>query len=171
MVNTEFRFEANLFGFEFEVHNSGNLIISLYNFEKTKNFSLIEELKIGSWTFNVSIGRNKVILDKFLTVPKGSMILIDSLSTSKLILEKDMFGFKSDLIIDGQRFLKPDDLKNSYFLFKCLIDTSFYISNIKITKYFQHPGQYELQLGSNIQKFQVNYCKFLKFFEIQYDPI
>ena len=166
LVNTEFKFEAYLLGFEFEVSNSGILIVSLYNFGQNESNGLQKENQIGIWHIKTSFGINKITLEQALKVPKGSMIVIDSRSTSKIILNIESFNYKSDLIISDNRLMRPNKYRNSYFSFKCLIDKKFYLSNLKITKFFQYPKIYKVQLGSSIQHYAVNYRK--KFFLIKF---
>ncbi|RNA05799.1 polycystic kidney disease 1-like 2 [Brachionus plicatilis] len=162
LVNSEFKFQANLVGFEFEVYNSGTLIVCLYILDQNETLSLREENRLGIWYLEASFGLNKIILDKPLKAPKGSMIFIDSESTSKIIIDDSSDGYRSDLIISAGHFTRPNQYKNAYFSFKCLTDVSFYLSNLKIAKFFQQPGSYELQLDSNIQKFAVNNHKNLE---------
>lgn len=157
LVNTEFKFEAYLLGFEFEVSSSGTLIVCLYNFGQNESNSLQKENQLGIWHIKTSVGINKINLEQALKVPKGSIIVIDSRSTSKIVL--GMESYKSDLIISGDRLIRPNKYENSFFSFKCLIDTKFYLSDLKITKYFQYPKMYKIQLDSKIQHYVVYYRK------------
>ncbi|RMZ93696.1 hypothetical protein BpHYR1_019699, partial [Brachionus plicatilis] len=141
--NSEFKFDANLVGFEFFSVGSGQIEIKV----KTPDINQT----ITSWLINTSPGHNKIFNPYPLFFPKHSQIIVNFVSSSKIPLEKSLFY--EDFIFNGTSYVP---LKNRNFLFKALIDTGFYFGSINFTKQYDFATDHIIRIGSTEQKFTVS---------------
>lgn len=104
-----------------------------------------------SWQYDISVGFNEFYLNIPVQVEKGSIIIIDTLS-SALTIDPKAENSYPDYKISGTDLEPLDILVNKRLYFSCIISNKFYDISMKIQYNFKNFGQYNLTAkfsGSN----------------------
>ncbi|RNA44723.1 Location of vulva defective 1 [Brachionus plicatilis] len=175
IINNEFKFTANLLGFELFANQNGTFQLSFVKLSNCGDTITCSSYFISnnranlSFIFNHSLsvneGYNHILLQTPIQIPKGAILFLGHLENEILGLESNGENEFGDLIYNTNgtiSYLDTTGIKYR-FLINSLIDTGYFYDQIKISKKYPISAQYNFSVKlSNSSIFYTSVAKIQK---------
>lgn len=177
-MNTEFKFDTSLIGFEFYVSVAGSLYIQLRSFNTIcgpkilcsdtfgQSLTLPTFQSYDTWTYTVTQGYNQIFLLKPIPVRKGWFIYLDLFNYLTKIELDPVESYYSDYFLSGTVLSRMNRYKNNRLYFNTITEQSYYESLVFYPYKFQNTGVFNITVRnlnstdtSNSLLFNVVTCK------------
>ena len=109
--------------------------------------------------FDLKLGFNKFLLENTTSLKKGSLILVDLISTGRIALNQNGDGLYSDFYLNNTELFRLNEYKNQRFYLNVLSNMLFYQRFFNFNHTFEYVGNQSLLANGVSRLTDIKNCK------------